>query len=208
MFSAVIYTPGRTGSKLIQRNLIDQFTSLQKTWHDKKPFDSGIVHCHNPLYIPPNKNFTCVISTRRNEFDAMLSMIITKHTKEFANYTNKTVDPFCVSETEFKSMFHYYVCFYELIDRSFFNNIVEIEYESLINDPKYLFSKFDIDKETQYNKIKKSPYDYYSLITNTDELKKLYIEMKSVPLTSDDINRVKNNIELDLHNLRVYGIVI
>jgi hypothetical protein len=207
MFSAVIYTPGRTGSKLIERNLIDHFSSLHRSWQNKKLFDSGIVHCHNPLYVPPNKNFICIISTRRNEFDAILSMITTKQTKEFATYTNKTIEPFEVSETEFKSMFYYYTCFYEIINRSFFDSVVEMEYESLISNPKYLFSKLGIDQVTNYKKIKKSPYDYHSLITNVNELKKLYLEMKSTPLTQEDINQVKNNIELDLHNLRVYGIV-
>ena len=153
MFSAVIYTPGRTGSKLIERNLIDHFSSLHRSWQNKKLFDSGIVHCHNPLYVPPNKNFICIISTRRNEFDAILSMITTKQTKEFATYTNKTIEPFEVSETEFKSMFYYYTCFYEIINRSFFDSVVEMEYESLISNPKYLFSKLGIDHVTNYKKI-------------------------------------------------------
>ena len=200
MFSAVVFTAGRSGSHLVIDNLSTYFKTPKRHWWDNS-FKYGVVHSHNPLYRPPNDNFICIINTRKDEFAAMISMLITVRTNEFMHYSNKSIDPFEISKDEFIGMYNYFKCFYKSICLTGFKKVIEIEYEPLIADPKYLFSKFDLDQQTVYN-LKKSPYDYRELITNLDDIKKLYLELLSTNISEDQLRDFKDNIVTDLTNIR------
>jgi hypothetical protein len=201
MFSAVVFTPGRSGSHLITKNLSSYFKSPLRM-HNDADYTYGIVHSHNPLYKPPTDDFVCIINKRKNEFDAIVSMILTKRTGEFIYYTNKDIDKFSVSATEFQETYTYYKSFYHAINQSYFKQIIEIYYEDLINDKKYLFSTLGINCDTEYM-IQKSPYDYYKLVENISELRDLYNQLELTPITLEEIETFKNNIESDLIDIKI-----
>ena len=172
MVSAVIYTAGRTGSHLIETNLSSYFKSPMRNWW-KCDYEHGIVHAHNPFYIPPNNTFICIISKRKNEFSAILSLILTRTTAEFIEYTSKHIDSINISEDEFTNTYRYYKAYYQLVDTAKYDTMV-LYYEDMIDDPKYLFDQLGIDKEI-ISLSPKSPYDY-SYITNIGQLRILYDE--------------------------------
>ena len=199
MVSAVIYTAGRTGSHLIETNLSSYFKSPMRNWW-KCEYEHGIVHAHNPFYIPPNNTFICIISKRKNEFSAILSLILTRTTAEFIEYTSKHIDSINISEDEFTNTYRYYKAYYQLVDTAKYDTMV-LYYEDIIDDPKYLFSKFGVDK-VMVPIHQKSPYDYYKLIENVNALKILYDEYEKTPLSSEIIQQVKASIEQDLLEIR------
>jgi hypothetical protein len=197
MFSAVVYTAGRTGSHLIVNNLTNYFKVPARNYYDNN-YINGVVHCHNPLYIPPTDDFTCIVSKRKNK----ISAIFASQTAEFTHYSDKIIEPFKISIDNFKSSYIHYESVYKLIDISYYNNIIEIYYEDLINDPLHLFSKLNINWSIKYL-TEKSPYNYYKLIENIDELKFCYDTLELTEISIDDINSVKASIEEDLNDIRL-----
>ena len=132
----------------------------------------------------------------------MISMLLTRRTNEFTYYSNKNIIPFEIPKQEFRDVYHYFKCFYKSINLDAFKEIVEIEYESLINDPTYLFSKFGIRHNTVYN-LKKSPYDYTKLVTNLDDIKKVYIKLIKTDISQEQVENFKISIVSDLEDIRL-----
>lgn len=200
MFSAVIYTAGRTGSQLIFRNLVSRFKTVGRDDFNND-FNYGVVSTHNPLYLPPTDDFICIISKRKNLFNEIISSLTAKRTNEFVQYSNKEINLFSISDIEFKNTFLFHKAYYEIINKNYFKKVLEINYEDLINDPKYLFSLFGLPYLTEYDL--KSPYDYYKLVENMNELKNIYDLLEQTPITQREIDVVKSSITLDLHDIRV-----
>jgi hypothetical protein len=201
MFRAVVFTPGRTGSKLIVKNLVKHFNSSELSDKSVTVESNGIVHTHNPLFVPPGDNWIAIMSRRENLFEVVLSTLIGKRTNEFVTYTNKHIEPFSVDSVEFEQTYMYMKPFYELIDTSKFVRVVDIYYEPLVSDSRYFFAQFDIDADTEYPLIK-SPYNYYNLIVNVGELEQQFQELESVPIAPDLIESLKYSIQQDLDNIR------
>jgi hypothetical protein len=202
MFSAVVFTAGRTGSHLIANNLSSYFKSPLRS-HNKIDYEFGVIHSHNPLYKPPNDNFVCIINKRRDEFTGMVSMLLTKRTGEFTKYSNKNIDSFNVSLHEFYAIYLYNKAFYKIIDQTNFKETIEICLEDMILDPYYLFNQFGIEQKTNYSLSPQSPYDLTKIITNLDELYQSYTELEKTPVTDKDIEQVRNSINTELHDIRV-----
>ena len=154
----VVYSPARTGSSLIVGNL-------------EKYFGVPAVHTHDFAWTPPDDTYTCIISRRAPLIDSVLSVIMAEYTDEYATYTNKEIEPFNVHTGKFTTLYSIHRDFYNSIDRTQFKNVVEIEYDQLMNDPHYLFAQLGINEQTRYDIRQRSPYNYYKLFTNIDELK-------------------------------------
>lgn len=202
MFSAVVFTPGRTGSQLILHNLIRYFKCNKRNWWDTDIYNGCVIHSHNPLYIPPTDEFICVVSKRNDMFASILSTQIGIRTNEFIHYSNKDVEPFSVTPTQFIDCYHYNKCFYKSINYTRFKSVVEIEYYSLINDPSYLFSMFGVDANTVYN-LRKSPYRYQDLILNLEELKELYMNLEASDISAELLENFKLKVVNDLEDIRL-----
>lgn len=202
MFSAVIFTPGRTGSQLILHNLIRYFKCAGRNSWETNVTNGCVVHSHNPLYNPPSPEFICVVSKRNDMFASILSKQIGRKTDEFVYYSNKVIEPFTVALDQFTDNYYYSKCFYKSIDYTRFKSVVEIEYESLINDPTYLFSMFDVNVKTEYT-LPKSPYKYQDLILNIEELKELYLKLEATDITTELLENFKLNIVNDLEDIRL-----
>jgi len=160
MTSLVVITAGRTGSLLIVDNLRRHF--------------KDVYHTHDPLYIPANHDSICVISKRKNDFLAMISMQIGVKTNEYLTYTNKDVEPFIIEVKDFTNFYLHYNAIYTQIKTEYYKKIIEIYYEDLLDDPQHLFSLFGIDALTDYKLTLKCPYNYEKLVLNLKELKGLY----------------------------------
>ena len=202
----MVFTAGRTGSQLICQNLLRYFNApLHNDFDDN--FISGVVHTHNPMYMPPTNDFYCIISRRRNKFNAILSMLIAEKTGEYSEYSNKKINPMSIDTQKFKELWVHYTIIYKIIDdriyrhynlifrvvdHSVFKEPIEIYYEDLIEDPTHLFSLFNVNHKIELL-TPKSPGDYYNLIDNIDELENLYHQLEQTPLTLDRIDRVSKN---------------
>lgn len=186
MFSAVIFTPGRTGSHIIIENLSKKFCS------------SNLIHMHNPLHEPINNNFIGILSRRHNIFEALLSTAVASVTNEFKFYSNKKIDPFVFPINKFKNHYLFHKAFYELVNKSYFKETVDIYYEDMLTDPKYLFKLFGIDQSLLDTDLKKSPYNYYELILNVNELNDLYNELTQTGISDSEIEIVRSTVENDL----------
>lgn len=192
MFSAVVFGAGRTGSHLIRRNLSHYFKS------------QNVIQTHNPLLQLPWPNTIPVISRRKNMFDAIISMFAASKYDKFhwtASDSIVHIEPFEISNKDFTNQFVFQTAFYQAIDARKFTNSIEIVYEELLTDSKYLFSQFGYDHDVM-NLLIKSPYDAKSLITNIDHLKDLYMELSSKGITAQDYEFFIQNVENDLKNIK------
>ena len=199
-FSAVVYTAGRSGSHIIVQNLCRHYNVVSHAYADRGVVD-GVVHSHNPLYEPPTDDFIAIISHRRNIFESILSTELAKVTNEFTQYTNKEISPYAIDITKFKDCYFYQKAFYQTINRTNYRKTVEVDYEDLISDPNCLLADFGvkIDLSLSY----KSPYDYYNLITNINELQEIFQELEQKPITSEEIEQFKKKVEEDLMDIMV-----
>lgn len=157
----VIMTPGRTGSTLIVGNL-------------NRYFGCDALQMHHNSYVPPDNTYTCILSRRKNIFDAVISQMVVEHTQETTVYSGTKNTPLYISDRDFIIFYDTYNNFYNGIDLSKYHCVVDVYYEDLISDPYYLFSKFNISEETRYDLCQKSPYNKEQLIVNYKELQELY----------------------------------
>lgn len=168
--SLVVLTAGRTGSQLILKNLSSYF---------------GIpsIHSHNPLIEVPQQSLV-IASLRRNDFDTIVSIILGRRTNEFVLYTNKQIREFEVPKEEFESCFWFVKCNQWAINHSFPSAVIVV-FENLVNDSKYLFGLFGINKHTDYSVIPKSPYVASKLIKNYGQCQQWFDFLLSQTLTED-----------------------
>jgi hypothetical protein len=199
MDPVVVFTTGRTGSTLICQNLAKHTDEPMTQERDR--VHSRIVHSHDPFWTAPTNNYMCVLSKRRDVFAQILSMIISKRTNEFTDYTKKSIELFAVEETEFESSYWFIKCFYQTVDVRQFKKTIEIYYEDLVSDPDYLFRKFDISKLTNYGVTKKSPYWSHDMILNMRELKTLFKHLEHQELTDELLSGFKESIKTDLEQV-------
>lgn len=189
MTFAVVYSAGRTGSHLICNNLIS--SSLKITEYPFIGTKPSIIHCHNPLYKPPQKTI-CIISKRRNIFDALMSRAIANITNEHYVYSDNNVPqaPVTITAEELHKSYVQYVSFYKLIK---LNNrkIFEIYYEDLIDDPYCLFSHLGIHKKINLLITHKSPYDYKKIIINHNELFEAYQRFLQINVSEQEVESVR-----------------
>lgn len=183
-FNAVVMTAGRTGSHLICDNLSKHFEVPVSHWDQK--LQEGIIHCHDPSFNPPFDNTVCVISVRRNIFEAILSVEIASRVGEWTVYTNKFVEPFMFSEQQFLRRYIGQKCFERSIRTENYNRVITIYYEQMLADPYYLFRQFDIDKTTDYTRTK-SPYRYENLILNYQDLQKAFESYDESKIITDQV---------------------
>jgi hypothetical protein len=160
-----IFTPGRTGSHLITRNLVDYYDSKQFNDHEQN-LTLGVVHSHYALWEPPDAEWIGIVSTRKNDFAAICSMHIARRTNDWFEYTNAPVQEFTIDYDDFVETFKHRVLFYQAFDPTKFLKTITICYENLIADSTYLFGQLDIVRETDFSVLDKSPYNYKKIIKN------------------------------------------
>jgi len=198
MFSAVVYTTGRTGSHLICMNLSSYF-QVPFYSNQNSTITGGVVHSHDPLWVPSSSSdFICILSKRKNIFDGIMSTLVGSISKEWIIYSNKSINPVVIDELDFTHCYWFMRAYYNAIDTSQFKKTIEIYQEDMLADPKYLFSLFDIDYDTQYELTKKSPYKYSDIVLNFSELKIVFDKLEKLPLTDELINNLKKSIKIDL----------
>ena len=157
------------------------------------------MHTHNSSYNPECPSIA-IISKRRNMFNALMSSLVARVSGEFFSYTSKPLPSIAFSDTEFRNLYIFYKAFYEIVNVNYFDRVIDIFYEDMIDETKYLFDQLGIDKEI-ISLSPKSPYDY-SYITNIGQLRILYDEYEKTPLSSEIIENVKASIEQDLLEIR------
>jgi hypothetical protein len=184
---------------LICRNLSEYFDKELTLENRSNP--GNIVHCHNPLWMPPNKDFVCVLSKRKDLFSLIMSILIGRRSDEFSDYSNKDIQPFEISEIEFTGCFWFVKCFYHAIDIGQFKKVIEIYYEDLITEPEHLFSKFNIVGSTDYDLSKKTPYQYHDLVLNLAELAAMFQRLDQQPVTNELVDSLKKSIAADLDQI-------
>lgn len=187
-YNVVVFTPGRTGSQLIARNLSRDINF------------SSVYHTHNPLYQPDLNECYAVVSTR-DMFDSMMSTFVAAKTNEFITYTNREITPFSVSLETLDETYIYYKSFYQLIKRELFKEVIEISYEDLCKDQFYLFSRFGINKQI-INYVKKSPYDYQQLITNVNELREYFKERDQRGISPELLESARHTVLTQLNDIK------
>lgn len=187
MFSAVVLTPGRTGSQLISKNLLKHFEK-----------DSNIIHSHNPLIKSKDAKTWAFISHRRDIFSSMISTVVGRRTNEFTQYQGKYNKRFTVDQIEFTGTYKHHKIFYDVIDKNNFAQCVDIYYEDLISDPYYLFSKLSIKKPIDLNLQVQSPYKNKELIINIDQCYTWFEQLNSQEIPQVEIDLYRNSIQQDL----------
>lgn len=185
---AVVFTPGRTGSQLIVNNI-------------RNHFNIPVIHTHNPLLEIVEGDAIAFVSYRHNVFESIASILLGKRTNEYTSYTTKSVEKFTVSRAEFEDCFWFYKCFYQSINQDKFEKVIDVWFEDLINDPKYLFNLLGIDHATDYN-FPKSPRNYYELISNIDQCLTWYNELKDLTVSNTMLELFKKTIVNDLNSIQ------
>jgi len=197
MFSAVVLTPGRTGSQLIAKNLSHHFGK-----------SASIIHCHDPLIMPENAETRVFVSHRRDMFSSVISTLVGKRTNEHTEYHGRYNERFTVEQLEFTHAYQHHKIFYQVIEKNNFAQCVDVYYEELISDPYYLFSKLDIKKPIDLALQAKSPYDNKQLIINIDQCHAWFEHLDSQEITQLEIDWYRNSIRQDLTMIKKYGKIL
>jgi hypothetical protein len=186
----VVFTSGRSGSHLILENLRRFFR------------DYEVVQTHNPLY-PVGDNDFCVISKRRDQFTANLSMCVASKLNKFHFYPGDVLtgaEPTEINENYFVNLCFFQKAFYKTLDQRVLPNRIDIDYEDLIADEKLLFSKFGIDEPIE-PEVLASPYDVYELVTNVEEMRAVFEREAAKELTQQDLNNFIAGVEADMADI-------
>ena len=160
----VVFSPGRTGSTLIVNN-INRWAGQDIAYATHNP---NFVHSNE--FIPIHENLVCILSKRQNVFRAALSQLVLEHTQEPTFYTGTKNTPFVADVNRFYGLYNQYIIFYNSINVNLYNQVIDINFEDMFNDDSYLFRQIGVDYKTDYSLCQKSPYNYYNLITNIDEI--------------------------------------
>jgi hypothetical protein len=183
MFSAVVLTPGRTGSHIILRNLRHHYEK-----------SASITHSHNPLIVPQDAGTWAFISHRRDIFSSMISALVGERTTEFVDYQGKYNKKFTVNQIDFTNIYKHHKIFYEVIDKNNFAQCVDVYYEDLISDPYYLFSKLNIKKPIDLTLQVRSPYQNNKLVINIDQCHDWFEQLHSQEITQLEIDLYRNSV--------------
>jgi len=151
----------RTGSTLIIGN-INRYFGIDAT------------QTHDPNFVPPHEDFTCIITKRDDLFNLLCSQLVMDHTNESHAYSGKIIQPFRADPIKLNGLWAAYHDFHKTRNLTPYKKIIEIEFKNLISDPYYLFNQFNIVEQTTYENNERSPYRYQDLITNLDELREKY----------------------------------
>lgn len=182
----IVYSHGRTASTLITAN-INHYCNINRPWINEVWAVHNPKFIHSNSFIPLTDHTTCILSRRFDLIESVLSHIVLNRTYEPALYSNKHVDKFTVNLNTFKQIFQSYHEFYDRIDLTQYEKVITMWYGPVINDPMYLFSKLGIVRKTDLTLVGKSPYNYYTLIENIDEILNYVQEMRTSVLTTGDI---------------------
>jgi len=189
MLLAVVFTPGRTGSQIIYKNLQQHFGR------------DNIIHSHDPLIGPTAPARWAVISRRRDLFSAITSTLVGKRTNEFRQYTGTYNKKFSVDQLEFKNTYQHHKIFYEVIDKGNFDQCVDIYHEDLISDPYHLFAIWNVKKTTNFDLQIKSPYNNKELINNIDQCCEWFEQLSSQDIPLAQIDLYRTSIRQDLNTI-------
>jgi len=186
----VVFTPGRTGSSLIFKNLL-------------KHFGKNIgVHSHSPLISSTTENTWAIVSHRRDLFSAIISTLVGKRTEEYIQYQGVYNTRFSVDQVEFEATYQHYKLFYRAINRCNFNKVIDIYYEDLISDPKLLFASLGIEKTINLTLQEKSPYKNKELLINLDQCQQWFDYLESQSIPDSQLDLYKSGIEQDLELIK------
>jgi len=94
-------------------------------------------------------------------------------TQEPNNYTGRTIEPFTIDPNRFHGLYQSHQQFYDKVDTKLYQKIIDIWFEPLMQDPYYLFRTLGYTRTTNYSLVNQSPYNYYQLVTNVNQLKKV-----------------------------------
>ena len=183
-----IFTAGRTGSQIVSRNLTD-YHNCEQYIPRHHNIVSGVVHSHYSLWEPPDSEWICILSKRRNDFEAMCSNYIAKQTQEFIEYTDLAVPLFDLDYEDFVTYFKYRRLFYQTVDQTKFSKTITVWYEDLVTDPNHLFDQLGMTLKTDLTVLTKSPYDYKKIIKNWQQALGWYTELLgNLQFTQDDLD--------------------
>jgi len=153
------------------------------------------------MYYPNDTECVCFVSRRRNTLASIASTLIGTRTNEYSVYTNQPMEKFRIIKEEFVNCFWFYKCFYHAIDHANFSKVIDVWYESMIDDPKYLFGLMGIDRDMRYDSTP-SPYKYQELVVNIDECCQWLDFLEKQPVTETLIQNFKSNIKSDLQSIQ------
>jgi hypothetical protein len=181
MFSAVVFSAGRTASMLISENLSTYYNvpvlEKDKEYESNTHFPKEIViHTHNPNFILPSENCFAIVSSRRDVFTALVSISFATQIQKFHYFPIdeiKGIDSIRIDNKVFEKNYNFYKNFYRTINERSFSKRIDICYEDLISDPMHLFSHFNIEHPLVHTTLK-TPHDYTKVVINYKELKELY----------------------------------
>ena len=185
----IVLTPGRTGSNLICGMIstlerCPSFPIHQNFEQILNVPDNCVVHTHNKGILDilkkhkSLKQVTLVLSKRINQFDIILSHLVTQKSNEYSVYTGKQIEPF-TADISCMSFYRDHLDWYN--DSRFledqFSKVVTIQYEQLIEEGiVYVSNLLDIKSSiVDYDINKgKSPYNNKELVLNWKELEEIY----------------------------------
>ena len=195
----IVLGPGRTGSNLICHMLGNdgkepegmlfasrtkddskesleeniEFLKLSKRWRGA----NIIVHSHDPniihkLGIDP-KECILIISKRRNLFELVMSHAVTRRTREWSAYTDKTPSPSRMDPSIFLKWCEGFRDWYKDIDLTLpYNKVIEVYYEDICNiEPGFRHLATLLGVEVKYKTLPRAnPHRYQDWISNWQEL--------------------------------------
>jgi hypothetical protein len=186
----IVFTSGRSGSHLIRANLSQHFR------------DYEVVQTHNPMY-PVRDNDICVVSRRRDQFVANLSMCVASKLDKFHFYPGDTLDEKAtteISENYFVNLCFFQKAFYKTLDQRNLPNRIDVDYEDLIANDKYLFSKFGVDKSIK-PLLLKSPYNVYELVNNIDAMRVVFAREANKEISQQELDNYIAGVAADISDI-------
>lgn len=151
----------RVGATLVRQNL-------------EKFFGAPVYQTHDARWPPRSADSMRVLVYREDVLAALFSYFVMHHSGEMVSYSGKKVEPFVIDPIEFDSIYRAHRDFYKNIDLSKFQRTIKVCYETVMEQPRYLFSLFGIERTTDYQVVSRCPYQASSLVTNYTQICKRF----------------------------------
>lgn len=145
--------------------------------------DVPVLHTHDPQCKTDDDSITgLIIVGRRDIFSAIMSNCIVWHTDQTTSYNKHNIDPFAITEQEFRLQYEFHHWHDKNHDLSRSYGLIERFYfEDFVNNHMHVLTRLglqqNLNKHLDFSN--KAPYNYKQVIRNYQEMKTLFDRLET-----------------------------
>lgn len=198
----LISAPPRVGGNLI--------ADIIKSAGDKNFLDT--IHTHDPCHeLDVYSDTALIIAKRRDIFASTISNCIVWHTQQSTIYSEQTIVPFVVDESQFLLQYAFQVWHLASHDLTRpYAMVKEFYFEDFVNNHEHVLSQLGLTsnpfRACRLNFLNKAPYNYKEIVINYQQLKILFDGLDPTQVINPYINGYKPQPLSAITRKNYYGI--